>query len=423
MTRFVGILFLSILFSTGLKADTASQIIMNRRAAVTVSAVRLFADSSYTKQTEMTFTEGELFEVIGESTLEHFDNTQNQTFKWYKIKAASGVTGWIFGDNLAVVLPEYLVDAPLRPFYKKSAHFDNGFEKATVWVAGTNGHDVKDPKAPQYFPVYKEFYLVVTNERGKCVVLNYANASETVKKGVQSLYFQDITENKIDDIIIETTSLSAGRTVGERMLEVFSFQGGALTKIFEERLTLLWEKDMPSPALSKFVEIEGTTIRVAYLDFVECDKYTLGLPTDMRTKTQERCMEYVTYSFVWDRTMRQFRELYKPSRRTVQAVVNQSFTLKSAPSLLANNTLLIQPEDRLQVIKHYENIKLVNGRKVIESWLYIKHPAGVFGYILANQVTFRNTEHAVLLKSYYAKTPLMKQDWHSANGFVFVRNP
>ena len=86
MNRTVGIFFLFVFFSSTLKADTASQIIMNRRAAVTVSPVRLFADSSYSQQTETTFTEGELFEVIGETTVEHFDNTQNQTFKWYKVK-------------------------------------------------------------------------------------------------------------------------------------------------------------------------------------------------------------------------------------------------------------------------------------------------------------------------------------------------
>lgn len=423
MNRTVGSFLVFIFFASILRADTAAQIILTKRAAVTVSPVRLFADSSYTQQTETTFTEGELFEVVGESSIEHFDNTQNQTFKWYKVRSTSGVTGWIFGDNLAVVLPEYLIDATLKPFYKKSAHFDNGFEKATVWVAGTDGHDVKDPKTPQYNPSYKEFYLVVTNERGRCVVLNYANASETVKKDVQSIYFQDLTENKIDDIVLETTSLPAGRTTEERLLEVFSFQGGALIKIFEERLTLLWEKDMLSPAVSKFVEIEGSTIRVAYLDFVECDKYTLGLPTDMRRKTQERCVEYVTYSFVWDRTTRQFRELYKPSRRTLQAVVNQPFALKLSPSITSENTILVQPEDRLQIIKHYENIKLEKGKKTLDVWLYVKHPTGVYGYIPANQLTLKNTEHTAILKSYYQKPPLMRQDWHSSNRFVFVRNP
>ncbi len=423
MTRSVGIISTILFFSTLLKADTAAQIIMNRRAAVTVSPVRLFADSSYAKQTETTFTEGELFEVLGESSLEHLDNTQNQTFKWYKVRSASGVTGWIFGDNLAVVLPDFLVDAPLRPYFKKSARFDNGFEKATVWVAGTDGHDVKDPKMPQSFPSYKEFYLVVTNERGKCVVLNYANASETAKKDVQSIYFQDLTDNKIDEIIIETTSLPTGGTTEERTLEVYSFKSGALEKIFEERLSLLWETDVPSPALSKYVEIEGSTIRVAYLDFVECDKYSLGLPTDIRSRTQERCIEYVTYSLVWDKTMRQFKTLYKPSRRTLQAVVNQPFAMKSSPSFSSTNAQLVLPEDRLQIIKHYETVVVEKGKKMIQSWFYVKHPAGVLGYVPANMISFKNTEHAALLKSYYEKPPLMKQDWHATEHFVSVRIP
>jgi hypothetical protein len=423
MIRFVGIICTLLFFTTLLKADTAAQIIMNRRAAVTVSPVRLFADSSYSKQTETTFTEGELFEVIGESSLEHLDNTQNQTFKWYKIKAASGTTGWIFGDNLAVVLPDYSIDALLRPFFKKNARFDNGFEKATVWVAGTNGHDVKDPRQPQLFPAYKEFYLVVTNERGKCVVLNYANASETAKKDLQSIYIQDLTENKVDEIIIETTSLPEGRSVEERILEVYSFKAGALVKIFEERLNLVWEADVPSPAFSKFVEIEGSTIRIAYLDFVECDKYSLGLPTDVRSRTQERCLEYVTYSFVWDKTTRQFKSFYKPSRRTVQAVVNQSFALKITPSFSSGYAQLVLPNDRLQIIKHYETVVVENGKKTMQTWFYVKHPAGIQGYIPANLLTFKNTEHATLLKSFYQNPPLMKQDWHSAEHFVFVRNP
>lgn len=422
MDRFVSSLFVFFFLSSLLRADTAAQIIMTKRAAVTVSPVRLYADSSYTKQTETTFTEGELLEVLGESSREHLDNTQNQTFKWYKVRTPTGTIGWIFGDNLAVVLPEYLVDVPLRPFYKKSAHFDNGFEKATVWVAGTDGHDVKDPKQPQLNPMYKEFYLVVTNERGQCVVLNYANASETAKKDVQSIYFQDLTDNKIDEIILETTNLAIGQTVEERTLEIYSFKAGALSKIFEERLSLFWEQDVPSPVLSKFVEIEGSTIRVAYLDFVDCSKYSMGLPTDIRSRTQERCLEYVTYSFVWDKILRQFRELYKPSRRTAQATVNQSLTLKTMPSVSSSDAQMVQPEDRLQIIKHYENMKQENGKKSIEAWLYVKHPSGVLGYIPANKITFKNTEHAALLKSFYEKIPLMKQDWHATNHFVVIRN-
>ena len=179
---------------------------------------------------------------------------------------------------------------------------------------------------------------------------------------------------------------------------------------------------MPSPALSKFVEIEGSTIRVAYLDFVDCSKYSMGLPTDIRSRTEERCLEYVTYSFVWDKTLRQFRELYKPSRRTAQATVSQPIAMKTMPAVSAVSHQQILPDDRVQVIKHYEKMKQENGKKSIETWFYVKHPSGVLGYVPANKIVFKNTEHAVLLKSFYEKTPLMKQDWHTTNHFVVIRN-
>ena len=98
MIRFIGILFLLNNLPPSLQADTASQLILRKRAAVTVSPVRMYADSMYSKSTETVFTEGELFEIIGETTREHYDNTQNQTFKWFKVRSLTGATGWIFGE-------------------------------------------------------------------------------------------------------------------------------------------------------------------------------------------------------------------------------------------------------------------------------------------------------------------------------------
>ena len=298
MIRFVGILFLFFTTATSVKADSVSQIIFQKRAAVTISPIRLYEDSTYAKSTNMNFTEGELFEVIGESVWEHFDNSQNQTFKWYNVRAMNGQTGWIFGDNLAVVMPERFVEYSLKPFYKKEARFDNGFEKSVVWMAAVEGHDDKHKGTAFMNPAYKEFYLVVTNERGKCSILNYANVNESGKKELQSVYFQDVTDNNVDEIIIETSSYPTGRSLDERNLEIYSFKAGTLSKIFEERLTLTWADDIPAPAFSKFIEIEGSTIRIAYVDYVSCEKYILGLPTDARSKDQERCMEYATSSFV-----------------------------------------------------------------------------------------------------------------------------
>ncbi len=419
MKRNIGIFLLLFCFVIPTKAaDDAAKIILTKRAAVSVSPVRLYADSSYAASTETTFTEGELFEILGETVFEHLDNTQNQTFRWFKIRATNGTIGWIFGDNLAVVLAENAVEPTLRPYFKKSTSFDNGFEKATIWLADTDGHDVKT--APLINPSYREFYLVVTNERGHCVLLNYANVSETNKKSLQSLYFKDLTENKIDEILIETTALPTGSTLEEHVFEIYTFKSGTLAKLFEERMTLTWETDIPAPSFSKFIEIEGSTIRIAYIDYVNCEKYSLNLPTDIRSKTQERCLEYVTYSFRWDKIERIFKPLYRESRRTVQAVTFETTTLKTTPSAFANAAMLITSADHLQVIKHFETIKVENGEKILETWLYVRHPAGILGYVRGRDISFKNAEHASVLREYYQKPPLWKPDWHSSVSFVKI---
>ncbi|MDZ7881092.1 MAG: SH3 domain-containing protein [Saprospiraceae bacterium] len=418
MKKNISVLLLFFYFVLPTKAaDDAAKIILTKRAAVSVSGVRLYADSSYAAATETTFTEGEVFEVLGETGLEHLDNTQNQTFKWFKIRALNGTIGWIFGDNLAIVLPENSVESLLRPYFKKTKGFDNGFEKSTTWLAYTDGHDVKTK--PALNPSYREFYLVVTNERGRCVLLNYANKSETNRKSLQSLYFRDVTENKIDEILIETTAIPMGSTLSEHVFEIYSFKSGALTKLFEERLTLTWETDVPAPSFSKFVEIEGKVIRVAYIDYINCDKFSLNLPTDVRSKTQERCLEYVTYSFRWDKIERVFKPLYPESRSSVPAIVSADKTpLKMTPSVSSTTIVLISPVDRLQVVKHFEVLTVENGEKKIDTWLYVKHPIGILGYVRGKDIQFKSTEHATVLNTYYQKPPLWKPNWRSEVNFV-----
>ncbi len=419
MKKNIGILLLIFGFVLPTKAaDDAAKIILTKRAAVSVSPVRLYADSTFAASTETTYTEGELFEIIGETVLEHLDNTQNQRFKWFKTRALNGTIGWIMGDNLAVVLAENTVEPSVRPYFKKSASFDNGFEKATIWLANTDGHDVKTDSESS--PIYREFYLVVTNERGHCVLLNYANTSETNQKSLQSLYFQDITGNKINEILLETTATPTGGTLAEHVFEIYTFKSGALSKIFEERLTLTWEADVPAPSFSKFVEIEGATIRIAYVDYVNCDNYSLNLPTDIRSKTQERCMEYVTYSYRWDKIARSFQPLYAESRRTVQAAVWETTLLRTTPSVFSASATLATPADRLQVIKHFENLTVENGEKKMDTWLYVRHPAGILGYVRSSDIVFKNTEHAGILRSYYKNPPVWKPNWHSTERFVKI---
>lgn len=423
MNRLVGIIALFLLADTTVlhADDTVMQLIFTSRVGVTVSPVRLYTDSVYAKATDIKYAEGELFEIQGETKFEHFDNTQNQTFKWYQVRnVATGQVGWIFGDNLAVVMPEHTVDLPLRSFYKKTLKFDNGFESAVSWVAGISGHDDKQRGNPFLNPPYKEYYLIFTNEQGKSVNINYANLNESGRKEIQSLYLQDVTNNKINDIIIETTSLETGKSTNERQVEVWTFKAGTLTKIFEERQTLTWEEDMPSPAMAKFVEVEGATLRVAYIDFVDCATSKVHTNTDSRSKTQERCLEYVTYSYVWDMGSRSFKTLYAESRSSISGYATQETILKATPSVSAANIALATPTDRLQIVKHTEVLTVEGGKKRNEVWLYVKHPSGSFGYLKGIQIQLKNVEHADILQKYYQATPLMKQDWETDTLFLTV---
>jgi hypothetical protein len=430
MTRILGlrskwfplvvILFAVVAFEA--RANTIHQFIVNKRAALSISPVRLYTDSMYTRSTETTFAEGELFEVISESKLEHPDNTQNQTFKWFQVKTVSGKTGWVFGDNLAVVTPERFVEAALRPFYKKKFNFDNGFENALVWVAALEGHDDKYKGKGFMNPPYKELYLILTNDRGKSVSIQFGNLNESGRREIQTFDFQDITTDAVPEIIIQTLTKDNNRTVPERQLEIFSFKAGTLAKIFEERLSLTWENDVPSPIISKFIEIEGTTIRLAYLDFIDCTRFSLGLKTDVRTRTQERCLEYVTLTYQWDVSNRHFKPLYAETRTAVQAYVVSDQILRSEPQNYASVLRYVAPSERLSIVKHYEVLVVENGKKKIENWLYAKQPSGDYGYLRAADVRFKNLEQAEVLHTYYAQPPLLKADWQPVFQFLALKN-
>ncbi len=144
--KILGILNILLLLCSSAQADTVADVILQKRSAVTVSPVRLYADSSFSKTTDNTYTEGELFEILSETVKEHFDNTETQTFKWFKVRAMNGKVGWLFGDNLAVALNESALEKPMKPWNKKEYHFDNGFEKALIWFGGVEGHDKKKTK-------------------------------------------------------------------------------------------------------------------------------------------------------------------------------------------------------------------------------------------------------------------------------------
>jgi len=122
--RFLWI-FVFVVFAFSSKA---SDLVFKSRVATALNSVTLYPDSSYFEHSDIRFSEGDLFEVLGETTLLHLDDAQNQKFKWYKVRSLSGQEGWIFGDGIGVMMTNENIDSKLQSFHKKKISLNNGFE-------------------------------------------------------------------------------------------------------------------------------------------------------------------------------------------------------------------------------------------------------------------------------------------------------
>ncbi len=411
-------LITTILLLTSFGAS-ATDVIFQSKSATALNKVSLYTDSSFSHQTNTFFREGELFEVLSESKLEHEDDAQNQKFKWYKVRTQNNQEGWIFGDGIALIVPDHEITPHLRSFHKQRFEFDNGFEKSVMWIASIEGHD-NFHEEDYLNPTYKEFYIVITNERGRSVHVNFGGISAMGKSELRDFQLTDVTGDSVPDFIVENSSYPVSSNVENRSIEIYSIQAGTIGKIFEERMTLSYDDDLPSPALYKYVEIDKQTIRVAYVDYVNCKSFSLPFKYDLRSKTQERCLEYVTYTYTWDKRKKVYSPLYEESRACVKASPTRSVYLKEKPSLSAQQLQMLNTTDVLKVIKHFEKFVLQNGKKKQELYFYVQNEKGDYGYVDAHSVRITNVEHGALLYNYYQNPPLSKTDWNVKGDFLRI---
>ncbi len=402
--RFLWI-FIFVVFAFSSKA---SDLVFKTRVATALNTVTLYPDSSYFDHSDIRFSEGDLFEVLDETTLQHLDDAQNQKFKWYKVRSLSGQEGWIFGDGIAVVMKNTNIDSKLKSFHKKKISLNNGFEKSVTWIAAIEGRDnIHDNDLLN--STYHEYYIVMTNEHGKSVHMNYESQSAMGHEVLNLFQMKDVTNDGVEDFLMETKSYSSSSDLENRTLEIFSLQSGNLKKVLEERMTLTYDDDLFSPAMFKSVEVSSTSIRVEFVDYMACKKFSLPYQFDKSSATQERCMEFVTYTFAWDNRKKQFVQFYKENRNTLKGVVTKpKIFLKSEPSFLSEKIEMLEPNVPFVIIKHFEKVFIQNGKKKISPYLYVQSVNGNRGYIRGKVVHFLNTDHAKILHDYYQKPPLSK---------------
>ncbi len=396
--------------------------LLSPRSATALNKVVLYQDSSFFQHSSVIYEEGDLFEVLDETRYEHEDAAQNQKFKWFYVRTPDNKEGWIYGDGLAVIQPIDEIQGTIKAYHQKEIAYSGKDETIFSWIASIEGKD-NFHEEDHLNPLYKEQYLVLTSPLKKSAHILLSGQSAMGINTLHRLNFSDINEDGVVEVIVENSSIDKNSNLEGRSLEVYAFQAGTIAKVFEDRLTLTYQGNQPSPALFKTVNIGEKTIRVAYIDYISCENYSCPFETNQVSQTQEQCMEYVTYTQLWDESVQNYQPLYEESRSYLSGIVNDAngYALRREPSYLGEVVEKIANRAALIIIKHYEKIIKRKGQKVVVPYLYVKTEQGNYGYIHADKVQFVNLEHADLLHTYYRNPPLLKSDWTSKDPFVFLK--
>lgn len=411
-----------LIFLGCLTSLSANDIIASGRAGTSLNPVQLFKDSTSDYPTGIAFLGGHLFEILSETVNEYEDDSQNQKFKWYEVKAPDGRTGWLYGDGLAVMVKADRITPELKRFHKQKFSFDNGFENATAWVAMIEGRD-NFHKQDYLNPVYNEKYLVITNPENRSVHINIGGVNARGKYHLKSMELADVTGDGISEFITQINSQSIGKEGDNQNLAIHSFQAGSLKKIFEEKVDLPGIDNFPSPSLYKHIVIGDKTIRVAFPDYIACQDYQQPYETQHSNTKMERCIEYVTYTFQWNERANQFQPLYETSRTPLLAKVKEAgIALLEKPTFVAKRVAVVDTNAEIKVIKHHEKHARTGKTNQIVTYLLVQLPTGEQGYILSHKVNFVHTEHADLLEKYYSHPPIDKKQWQSNQSFIIIES-
>lgn len=409
-----------LLFLLAYPSIASTDLVLNGRVATALSGLNLYPDSTYEVQSIGSIKTGELLEVIGETKMEHIDASQSQQFKWYKVRSSQGIEGWLYGDGLAVIVPDSKIESKLQDFHKKKFQFNNGFEKSIIWIGGVEGRDNIHQQA-LLNPPYKEYYIVITNERGACVFINYSNDNARGQMHLRHLLLSDTTGDEIPEILLQTSSFATDDTFENRIFEIYSFQSGDLSRILEERMSLSYNDNVFSPALFKYIEVDNEIVRVAYIDYLHCTNYNQAIDFGGYNKHKERCMEYVTYTYAWNERTKQYRMIYDESHTApVVGSKKDILVIKDEPSLIGKRVATANQSDRIEIIKHHERTVIENGEKKTTLYFYVRLKDGTNGYVEASEVGFIDIEHALLLNCYYSSPNSVPAEWRTTKFFLKV---
>jgi len=365
-------------------STSAFQMLDLEKMAVSVNKFTLFPDSTFYNHSNIAIAEGETFELVGETKLFHEDDSQTQKFKWYEIKLKSGKQGWVFGNNIAVYdskstdLKEKLVNS--------NAKLSAAFYNSKIWTGSITGFDATTDQANAYI----EKYLVFTNAVNESRYIQVGREQVEGKSWVEDVQLVDLNSDTYQEVIIQLNSQGGMSTTVNQYLEIFTMKNDDMRNIFSEKINLGKQAKNISPINRKFFDVEDGSIRVAYIDYFECKESYGG-----------SCMEYVTYTYVWDASTDSFETLYPPSR-TNPVLKPKSNNLDLFPGPGLNQTIgRVGTRETLKLIGQEDKYVKVGDTVTKKIYFLVKTFDGKKGYIESTNVEFIENDYSKALNMYY----------------------
>lgn len=366
--KFVFCTIVLIFITKNLLATRSIELILQGKAALAINNTRLYEDSSYLKPTLINIQENELVEWLASSTLEFPDNAQNQLFKWHKIRTLSGKTGWVFGDELALPTPISRIENKFRPLIHQKKNIGVSFESAIIWFASIEGKDIK--KGKSYFnPIYKESYIIFSNDIGKSFSINYANASESGKSEIIQLWIEDFTKDGSNEVIWEKKYESSDSKQPDKTIEIFSVIAGNLQKIWEENMI---RTDTNSVSKNKYILNNGT-IRFLGVSLSNSPSFLLSEKNKLSNLQNTKHIESSSYTLKWNPLSKKLDTLYSKTTFTPRAEILQLTQLLSKPNPISNKISILSPPEKCTLLEYLENQN--------DSWFYIRTNSGNYGFV------------------------------------------
>jgi len=356
--------------------------------AVSVNKFILFPDSSFYDQSNIAISEGETFQVIGETVLYHEDDSQTQKFKWYNVQLRTGQKGWVLGNNIAVFEDITFEDSLLDG---SKAKLSFNYYGATVWQAAIIGFDANSAtKKP-----YVERYLVFTNASRQSRYVQIGREQVEGKSWVSNVQMADLTNDGYDEIVIQLNSQGTMSETINQYLEIFTMRNDAFRSIYSEKINLGKSSKNIAPINQKFFDVEDGSIRVAYIDYFDCSDSYGG-----------SCMEYVTYTYAWDKGTNKFETLYEPSRTSpILKPKYDNLNLFPGPGLY-QTVGKVGTRETLKVIGQEVKFYRLGNDVTKKVFFLVKTFDGKKGYIESTNVEFIENDYNKALNSYYQRPSL-----------------